>query len=162
MNYDIGDTVVHWTHGVGKVIAIDQIKLDEIAREYYVVEIGLLKLWVPIDEENIGAIRQLTASDQFQGLFEILRKVGKDLPDNQFKRKLELRERMQKRTLEGVCHVIRDLTDRSLQHPLNQNDSSILYHAEEHLLDEWSLSMSIDRNDALHELEELLKTKITE
>jgi RNA polymerase-interacting CarD/CdnL/TRCF family regulator len=158
MNYAVGDTVVHWTHGIGKVIAIDQIKLAETAREYYVVEVGVLKLWVPVDEENIGSIRPPTASSQFKGLFEILRTAGNRLPDNQFKRKLELRDRMQKRTLEGLCHLIRDLTDRSRQHPLNQNDSSILFRAEEHLLDEWSLSLGVDRANALLEMEELLKT----
>jgi RNA polymerase-interacting CarD/CdnL/TRCF family regulator len=56
MNYEIGDTVVHWTHGLGKVIAIDDMRLAGIMQAYYVVEVGLLKLWVPAEEANQGPL----------------------------------------------------------------------------------------------------------
>ena len=142
INYEIGDTVVHWTHGLGTVVAIDKMDLAGITQQYYVVEVQLFKLWVPIDEVNDGAIRFPMESVQFKEFFDILRMPGEQLPDNQYKRKNELRERMQKRTLEGLCHVIRDLTDRSLEHTLNlvkkrcslleETSSSML--AEEHAL----------------------------
>lgn len=157
INYEIGDTVVHWTHGLGTVVAIDKMDLAGITQQYYVVEVQLFKLWVPIDEVNDGAIRFPMESVQFKEFFDILRMPGEQLPDNQYKRKNELRERMQKRTLEGLCHVIRDLTDRSLEHTLNQNDSAVLFRAEEHLLDEWVLSLGAERSDALLELEVLLR-----
>src|SRR5512133_3784904 len=113
MNYAIGDTVVHWTHGLGTVIAIDQMDLDGEAKQYYVVKVDLLNLWVPVDEANIGSIRLPTESIQFKALFDILRTPGKRLPEQHYQRKMALRERMQKTTLEGLCHVIRDLTERS-------------------------------------------------
>ena len=158
MNYEIGDTVVHWTHGLGTVIGIDQMDLAGKTQQYYVVKVDLLKLWVPVDEANEGAIRLPTESDQFKLLFDILRTPGGPLPENQYQRKIVLRERMQKRSLEGLCHVIRDLKDRSLHHTLNQYDASVLYRAEEHLLDEWVLSLGVERSSALHELEVLLRT----
>lgn len=156
MSYEIGDTVVHWTYGLGTVIAIDQMDLAGVTRQYYVVKVDLLKLWVPVDEADEGSIRPPAESDQFEALFDILRMPGQPLPENQYQRKMELRDRMQKKTLEGICHVIRDLTDLSRRHTLNQYDSSILFSAEEHLLDEWALSLGVERADALRELEELL------
>jgi CarD family transcriptional regulator len=160
MNYAIGDTVVHWTHGLGTVIAIDQMDLAGVTQQYYVVKVDLLRLWVPVDDANAGSIRLPTERVQFKGLFDILRTPGKRLPDNQYQRKTELRERMQKRTLEGLCHLIRDLTDRSRQHTLNQYDASVLFRAEEHLLDEWSLALGVQRTVALGELEELLGRRL--
>ncbi len=157
MNFEVGDTVVHWTHGLGTVIAIDEIHLAGIMQQYYVVEIDPLKLWVPIAEAQEGSLRFPTESAQFKKLFDILRTAGESLPNNQYQRKLNLRERMQKRSLEGLCHVIRDLTDRSRHHPLNQNDASVLFRAEEHLLDEWALSLGVERSHALRELEVLLR-----
>jgi CarD family transcriptional regulator len=157
MNYAIGDTVVHWSHGLGKVIAIDHKDLSGISQQYYVIKVELLTLWVPVEEAHVGSIRLPIESIQFKTLFEILRTPGKLLPDNQYQRKTALRERMQKRTLEDLCHVIRDLTDRSRAHPLNHDDASVLFLNEEHLLDEWALVMGVERANALDELEVLLR-----
>jgi RNA polymerase-interacting CarD/CdnL/TRCF family regulator len=157
MNYGIGDTVVHWTHGPGKIVAIDEQQLAGITQRYYVIEVELFKFWVPIEEAQEGSIRFPTDNIQFMRLLDVLRIPGKELPDNQYKRKNELRARMQKRTLEGLCHVIRDLSDRSHLHPLNQNDSSVLNRAEEYLLDEWMLSLGSARPDAFCELQILLQ-----
>lgn len=162
MNYEIGDTVVHWTHGLGKVIAIDEMNLSGTTQQYYVVEVQLLKLWVPIEEGNKGSIRFPTEKIQFDMLFDILRMSGERLPDNQYQRKLVLRERMQKRTLADLCHVIRDLTDRSRSHTLNQYDAFVLFSAEEHLLDEWVLSLGAERSDALSALEVMLQGNVAE
>jgi CarD family transcriptional regulator len=161
MNYEIGETVVHQTHGLGTVIGIDQMNLAGKTQQYYVVKVDNLDLWVPVEEAHLGAIRLPTERVHFKVLFDILRTPGKRLPEKQYQRKIDLRERMQKSTPEGLCHVIRDLTDRSRQHTLNQNDAAVLYRAEEQLLDEWVLSLGVDRSSALSELEELLDTSKT-
>ncbi len=157
MDYQIGDTVIHWTHGLGKVIGIDEKNMAGAIQQYYVVEVEFLKLWVPVGEAMGGAIRLPAESAQFMRLFDILRMPGNKLPDQKYQRKLELRERMQKRTLESLCHVIRDLSDLSRQHALNPDDAAVLYRAEEHLLDEWVLSLGTDRSEALSELERMLR-----
>jgi CarD family transcriptional regulator len=162
MNYKIGDTIVHWAHGVGKVVAIDQKDIAGVAQEYYVVDVAQFKLWVPVDDANEGSIRLPTDSVQFIKLFDILRIPGNPLPDNQYLRKLELSKRMQKRTLVDVCHVIRDLKDRSRLHSLNQNDSSLFMRAEEYLLNEWVISMGVALSVAHHELDALLDGNLSE
>ena len=156
MIYKVGDTIIHWTHGLGTVIAVEEMELAGTKKWYYVIEVDLLKLWVPIEEASKGAIRFPMEPVQLKDLLEILREPGRPLPDHYFQRKMALRERMQKRTLEELCHVIRDLKDRSAHHPLNADDSSILFSAEEYLLDEWVISIGTERSTAQRELESML------
>ena len=157
MSYEVGDTVVHWTHGLGTVIEIEKIELAGKTQQYYVIEVNLLKLWVPVEEADGGSIRLPTESVPFRMLFDILRMPGKGLPEKHYQRRIALRERMQKRTLEGLCHVIRDLTDRSRHHALNENDAAVLFRAEEHLLDEWVLSLGAERSHASRDVEVQLR-----
>lgn len=157
MDYAIGDTVVHWTHGLGKVIAIDEMPVAGAMQEYYVVEVGLLKLWVLAKEASQGPLRFPVKRNEFKQLIDSLQTPGEKLPDNHYKRKIELRGRIQQRTLQGLCDLIRDLTDRSRHHNLNQNDAAVLFRAEEYLLDEWVLSLGTDREKAQSELDNLLR-----
>ena len=161
MNYSVGDKVVHWTHGLGTVVAIEQKEIAGISQQYYVIEINLLKLWVPIEVGNAGSIRPPAKRDQFQAVFAILRTPGQQLPDRQYERKLILRDRMQKKTLEGLCHIIRDLADWSKLHSLNYDDSLVRNSAQEHLLDEWVLSLNADRSTAQGELEVMLQGSLS-
>jgi RNA polymerase-interacting CarD/CdnL/TRCF family regulator len=161
MNFQVGDTVVHWTHGIGRVIAIDEIQLAETTQRYYVVEIELLKLWVPIKDPDEGSIRFPADRGRFESLFDILRQPGEPLPDNPYLRKNAIRERMQKRAPEGLCHLIRDLSDRMSLHPLNPDDSASLMRARKHLVDEWIFSLGIEREAANRELDDLLKVDIS-
>lgn len=157
MDYKIGDTVVHWTHGIGSVVAIEEIHMAGITKWYYVIDVATMKLWVPVDEAANGSLRLPLESTQFKSLLDILRTPGQPLPNRYFQRKLALRERMQERNLEALCQVIRDLTDRARHHALSPQDSTVLLTAEEHLLDEWVIALGTERSTALHELEVLLQ-----
>jgi RNA polymerase-interacting CarD/CdnL/TRCF family regulator len=157
MNYKIGDTVVHWTYGVGSVIGIEEVSLDGTAKWCYVIDVGALKLWVFVDDAIKGSLRLPMEGSQFKHFLEILTKPGEPLPDRYLQRKIALRNRMEKRTLEGLCRVIRDLTDRGRNHSLSSEDSSVLFSAQEHLLDEWVLSLGTERSKALREMEALLQ-----
>jgi CarD family transcriptional regulator len=160
--YHVGDAIVHWNYGLGTIVAIEEKDIGGVTQKYYVVDVEHLQLWVPVEEGNTSSIRFPTEGFQFEALFDILRTPGEPLPDHQFKRRLELQERMKKKTLADLCHLIRDLADRSRQHSLNQNDSAVLSRAEDHLLDEWARSMEVERANAASELDELLRGGLPE
>jgi CarD family transcriptional regulator len=157
MKYKIGSQVIHWNHGPGTIVAIDEKCLAGQSRRYYVVDTGNLTLWVPIDEAGENSIRMPTDSFEFKGLLSILRSPGESLPERHFDRKSHLVERMQKRKIVNICCVIRDLYARSHLHNLNENDKSVLRRAEDYLLDEWELSLGTARSSASRELEVLLR-----
>jgi CarD family transcriptional regulator len=157
VKYKVGDIIVHWAYGLGTIVAIERKNMDGIIKQYYVVQVEVIKLWVPVEDANEGSLRFPTERAQFETLFNILRTPGEQLSDHQYQRKGELRERMKKGLLGGLCRVIRDLTDRSRHHSLNQNDSNVLSRAEKQLLDEWVISLGVERSNAQLELEALLK-----
>lgn len=157
MNYQIGDKVIHWTYGTGRIIAIDEKILTGQTRQYYVIDTEQLTLWVPVDQAGENSIRPPTERFAFKALLNTLRSPAEVLPDHHFERKNQLVERMQKRKLVNICAVIRDLTTRSQLQNLNNNDRTVLRRAEECLLDEWELSLGSTRSSARRELDALLK-----
>ena len=160
--YHIGDTIVHWNYGLGTIVAIEEKIIGGVTQQYYVVDVESLQLWVPVEEANVSSLRFPTESFKFEALFDILRTPGETLPDNQYQRKLELQKRMKKKTLADLCHLIRDLADRSRQYPPNQNDNVVLSRAEELLVDEWVRSLGIERSTANEELDLLLRGGLPE
>jgi CarD family transcriptional regulator len=157
MNYQIGDKVIHLIHGSGTIIAIDAKNLAGQTRQYYVVDTGQLKVWVPVDAAGENSIRPPAESFEFKALLNLLRSPAERLPDRHAERKNQLVERMQKRKLIDICGVIRDLTTRSKRQELTYNDRSVLRRAEEYLLDEWELSLGGTRSSAHRELDSLLR-----
>ncbi len=162
VQYKIGDNIVHWNYGPGTVVAIDQKDIAGVTQQYYVVQVDLLKLWVPVDGVDESSIRFPTESIQFAALFDILRRPGERFPDHQYQRRLELQQRTKKRTLANLCQVIRDLTDWSRDHTLNQYEASVLSRSEEHLLGEWVISLGVERSNAEGELEILLRGDLSD
>jgi RNA polymerase-interacting CarD/CdnL/TRCF family regulator len=157
MEFKIGDSVVHWNYGLGKVIAIEDKCMDGETRRYYCIEVGLLTLWVPFSENGDSPIRPLAGSDEFPALYEILQGQADELPEQQFLRKNALKERLQRHSLAETCRVIRDLHSRAKHTPLNQSESATLQRIESGLIDEWVLTLGIPRIEAAQALEELLK-----
>jgi RNA polymerase-interacting CarD/CdnL/TRCF family regulator len=157
MTYQIGDMVIHLTHGPGKIIAYDEKSLAGQTHRYYVIETGQLTVWVLFGEMGEKSIRPPTGSFEFKRLLNILHSAGESLPDHYLERKTKLDEWMQQRILVNLCFVIRDLTNRSKFHNLNTGERSMLRRAEEYLLDEWELSLGTERSRARKELVVLLR-----
>ena len=67
---------------------------------------------------------------------------------------------MNDRTIESICHVIRDLVDYRRTKKINENDKSILNHARSFLLNEWSVVLSVPVLQAEFELTNLLETNV--
>jgi CarD family transcriptional regulator len=157
MSYHIGDPVVHWLYGLGKITGMDEKSLAGQTRLYYVVEIEQLTIWVPVVEKGQSCLRSPTPSSDFKILLSVLSSPGEQLQDHQFERQKELAQRMQRRTLMDVCHIICDLNSRSRVQKLSRNDAAVLKRAKEFLLVEWELSLGTPRASAQRELDTLLR-----
>jgi RNA polymerase-interacting CarD/CdnL/TRCF family regulator len=159
--YQVGDTVVHWTHGSGKVTAIEDKGSLGSPCFYYIIDGRDQILWVPVDEGEKSSLHRPTSRTDFGEYISILRSPRKRLPDNPHHRRKELEPHIQQRSVAGACHLIRDLSFHSSWRKMNNTDTRILRTAISHLLDEWELSFGTPRAKAKRELEWILKEKPT-
>lgn len=156
MNFQVGDQVVHQAFGLGEIIQLDEKKLYGHTKQYYVVQISDLTLWVPASETEKCSLRYPTPAKDFKKLFEILSGPPEQLSNDRFERKTQITERLKEGKLESICSAIRDLEHRRRSKTMNENDNALLERAQGFLLNEWSASLSIPIAQAKQELNILL------
>jgi CarD family transcriptional regulator len=156
MTYHLGDQVIHWSHGLGEIIQLDEKVLSGHAERYYVVQIRDITLWVPMNEMGERSLRRLTPARDFKKLFGILASPGEPLSVDRFERKNQLTDRLKDGTLPSICRVLRDLALHKRVKKMNENDKSIQIRARKFLLDEWSIVLSVTFQQAERDLQELL------
>ena len=155
--YQPGDTVLHWTYGSGKVVAIEEDGIAGQPLSHYVIETGKQTLWVPVEDLERSWIHQLTSRADFKLLINILRSQGENLSNNPYQRRDQLAERMQKASPQDICRIIRDLTYRAHSRKLSSSDIWVLQQAQSALLYEWEQCLGTQPDKARYEMEWILR-----
>ena len=156
MNYHEGDSVMHCTHGLGKIIQKEERTLYGPTMLYYAVQIGDMTVWVPADEKLETRLRRPTRGEEFQHLLDILTGPGDPLPDDRHERKELLMEWLKDGRAESLCRVIRSLVRFRQVRSLNDSDQFVLKRVQHALVGEWSYSLSIPTAQVEIELQHLL------
>jgi RNA polymerase-interacting CarD/CdnL/TRCF family regulator len=156
MDLHVGDTVMHWSHGLGQITGIEERKLIGESQMYYAVKIQDIMVWVPADARLATRLRLPTTAPAFKKLLGILRGPAGDLPDERHERKSQLRAQMAGGTPASMCHVIRDLTALEERKSLNDDDKSTLRRARTMLLGEWEYALKIPLAQAEADLQQIL------
>ena len=151
-----GDTVMHWTHGLGQVIGVEERVLSERKMVYYAVSIRDMTVWVPDDDQLETRLRLPCTKKEFTHVLDILREEGEALPDDRQERRLKLAERLKDGQAESLCRILRDLNSFRQEHPLNDNDQSMIRQSRQMLLSEWAYVQDITALDAEKELHAML------
>ena len=151
-----GDSVMHWTHGLGKVVQLEKRSLSGEVILYYAVQIGDMTVWVPADDMLETRLRLPTRAAEFKKLMGILSRPGEPLPDDRRERKILLTEWLKDGRTESLFRVIRSLTTYRQDHSLNIDEQAILKRSKNALLGEWSCAMSVTPAQAENELYSLL------
>jgi len=157
MTFHVGETVVHWSHGLGEVVGVNERGLTGEDKKYYVVKAHGLSVWVPNDEKLDQRLRAPTPAARFGKLFAILKGPAVELPEDRRERQLLLRKHFEDGKAEALCRVIRDLTTYEQKRPLNEVDKMTLRRAEAALREEWSHVLSVPPAEVQVELHRLLK-----
>lgn len=156
MNFHEGDTVMHWTHGLGQIIRLEERDLFGSKALYYAVQIRDLTIWVPSDGELKHRLRPPTSKSRFKELFDILSDPGELLPDDRQERRARLLVLLRDGSTQSLCRIISGLHAYQQTRPLNESDQSILKQARHAVLAEWEFVLSITPAQAEHELHKLL------
>ena len=151
-----GDSVMHWTHGLGKVVQLEERVLSGQALMYYAIQIGDMMVWVPADDMLETRLRLPTRAAEFKRLMDTLSQPGEPLPDERRERKTLLTEWLKDGRTESLFRVIRSLVTYRQAHSLNLEEQTLLKRSKNALVGEWSYAMSITAVQAEHELHRLL------
>jgi CarD family transcriptional regulator len=157
MEFTVGDVVVHPAYGVGRVENMQDMEyLGQEAKPFYMISIQNGTIWVPAGPEGNGKLRRLTEKtelDEFRLLFKTL---PHPLNDDRYQRKLQLSDQLRAGTFACEIEVLRDLTARSWEKSLNENDLAILRKVNDNVCQEWAAAQGISPNDASREIDALL------
>ncbi len=161
MSFNIGDKVIHSTHGFAEVINVESREVSGISSEYYVVQTRTLLLWIPLITQTKESLRLPTSKIKFANLVDILRSHNLPLPENRNERKSRIHNMLTDGAIESICGLIRDLSFCRKSKKLNDTETSIYKSAVNKLIDEWQYSMSISEAQATRELNSLLDESYT-
>ncbi len=161
MTFHVGDPIMHWTYGLGNIIAREERMISEVKQMYYAVRIKDMTVWVPVDDHVDAHLRPPTAAADFKGLLAILAEPGESLPDDRQARKLQILDRLKDGRTESLCRVISSLSSYQKIRSLNLSDQSLLKRASNALLDEWTYVLAISLSDAEKELHRLLESGLS-
>ena len=164
MNFYKGDMVMHWSHGIGQIVNLEERALAGSKAVYYVVQVRDMTVWVPADSKVGSRLRPPTPKGRFQRLLAILSSPSEPLPEDRLERKTHLLKLLQDGRPESLCQIIRDLSayQKHLGKPMNDNDQMVLKQARNTLLGEWGFVLSITQAQAEHELYRLLTSESLE
>ena len=161
MNFHSGDTVMHWTYGIGQIVNLEERDLFGSKTLYYAVQVKDMTVWVPADSKVGSRLRSPTPKPRFKQLLGILSSPSEPLPEDRLERRTRLLELLKDGRPESLCQVIRDLSAYQKQKikPLNDNDHLVLKQSRNTLLGEWGFVLSITHAEAEHELHRLLASR---
>lgn len=155
-----GEWIVHRYHGVGEVRGVEKKRLNGKAVSYYKVKTNDSTLWIPVDNSDTERIRPLATRSEFKKALKVLERPAKEMHDNHNKRKSRIRNVRKEGELIRVFRLIRDLKVRQHEKKLNTTEQRALHRIEEQLLQEWSVCMGIEVEDARQKLEALIEENI--
>jgi RNA polymerase-interacting CarD/CdnL/TRCF family regulator len=161
MSFNIGDKVIHSTHGFAEIINVESKEISGISSRYYVVQTKSLLIWIPLISQNEKSIRLPTTKNKFNKLFNILRSHNLPFPKNRNERKSQIHNMLNDGAIESICELVRDLSFCRKNHKLNDTDNLTYKCAVIKLIDEWQYSMSISEAQAIGELNSLLDESYT-
>ena len=156
MDFKIGDPVMHWTYGFGKIVKMEERVLSGKKTLYYAVKSRDLTVWVPADDNLDSRLRPPTSPKEFEKLFEILTGSEEPLSDDRHVRKTFLTDQLKDGRAESVCRVIRDLFAYQKRKSLNENDQHLMRRVQSVLLGEWEYALSVPSTQAATDLHRML------
>jgi CarD family transcriptional regulator len=158
--FQVGDKIVHPSHGAGVILAIEQRDLvDEFSR-YYVIELTSqdMRLMVPVRTAEVIGLRRVAGDKRSKRILKILESAAEALPDDFKKRQAHLLERLREGDAETLAVVVRDMARRSAEKTYSPTEARLYDQARNMLAGELSLALGVDLDAALQRISSLTTT----
>ena len=156
--YQIGDKVVHPMYGGGVVESIVQKTVDNVARDYYILQLPNRSMVVMVPTENCEEIgvRPVVNEEQADRVLAAIPEIQVEMTANWNHRYRENMERMKSGDLLEVARVIKGLTIRDQKRGLSTGERKMLHSARQILISEIVLAKSSSYESVEKELDTAL------
>jgi CarD family transcriptional regulator len=155
--FEIGETVVHPQHGVGKIVKLEEREFERgKTRRYYEISIpDGSTVWVPVDLSDTG-LRRLASQRALADCRRILTSQPLPLNEDGHFRQSELVAHLKKGTIAAQCEVVRDLSSFVARKPAYGAITNFREAVLRVLCQEWALVEGITTSEAAYEINSLL------
>ena len=158
MEFKTGDDVVHPNFGVGNIVKMEERELATSGlRWYYVLAIGTATVWMPVQADGSTTLRAVTRRQDLEQYRTVLSSQPTLLNRDYKKRHLDLIERLTHSSFQVICEIVRDLSALGWDKPMGETDSTLLKKIHGNLRREWAASTGQSPQEAIQEVEALLK-----
>jgi len=139
--FDIGDKVVHPTHGAGLVKGIKEQDLLEQFHRYYVIDLAVddRTLMIPVSNAEEIGLRSISQKPVLSQVWHTLDATAETLSDDYKKRQKRIQEKLKTGNAIKVAEVIRDLSALKREDHLTSFDTKLLERAQQFLASEVAL-----------------------
>jgi RNA polymerase-interacting CarD/CdnL/TRCF family regulator len=156
MDMHINDKIVHASFGVGKIIKRTSKTIGGKKHLYYAVKTEKLTYWLPIKNSDSKKIRPIRSAATFEKMLSTIRKKPQKISDNFRKRNKFINDEINKCSLHANTKLIRDLQYRDSISPLHVNEHRILEKLKIQFINEFAISVDIEKEEAARRLEDAL------
>jgi CarD family transcriptional regulator len=148
--FDIGDKVVHPTHGAGLVTGIEKQDLLEQYHSYYVIDLTVddRTLMIPVSNAEEIGLRSISQRTVLSQVWDTLGVAAETLPDDYKKRQERIQEKLKTGDAIKIAEVIRDLSSLKREDHLTSFDTKLLERAQQFLACEVALVEEVQVSEA--------------
>jgi CarD family transcriptional regulator len=161
-DFQINDSVIYPAHGVGKIIDIEEMSIQEKVFSFYIIIFEKEKLTIKVPVTNIkdSGLRPLSNKKQFDEVFTILRSGIKKIKGMWSRRAQEYEVKINSGDIKMIAEVVRDLT-RDIDDNERSYSERIIYEGSIYrLASEYSAIAKIDFEEAKTKIINTAKDKI--
>jgi len=156
--FEIGDWIVHYYYGVGRVKDIVDKGLNKNRNTFYKVSTKEIDYWLPMDQEDIDHIEPIRSKKDFECALNIFAEIPQPIGKHYKTRKKRIHERWLDGSLENRAKLIRDLNGRLKLEKLSFSEKTMLEKVKRYYIAEWVIAdKSLKRKDAQKKMRIALK-----
>ena len=157
--FSTGDHVVYPTHGVGRVVGIEDQEIAGFNLNLFVISFDSDKmtLRVPVDKVVESGLRKLSSRDTMAVAMTTLKGRARAKRTMWSRRAQEYEAKINSGNPVSIAEVVRDLHRAGGQPDQSYSERQMYEAAMYRLVDELALVEKIDRNSATEKLESVLK-----
>jgi CarD family transcriptional regulator len=148
--FDIGDKVVHPTHGAGQVTGVKEQDLVEPYQRYYVIDLAVddRTLMIPVSNAEEIGLRSISREAALSRVWRTLSGTGESLSGDYKKRQKRIQKKLKTGDVIKVAEVIRDLSTLKREDHLTSFDTRLLDRAQQFLACEVALVEGVQVSEA--------------